>query len=452
MDEEIIINKGYLDDLGTADLIALPIYLIIIFFIATVIKQKNIKDKPYYKYFTIAILFKIFGAISFCFIYTYYYKGGDTIGYFESTCAFCNLLVSRTSDFFDVFTSSHSSSGMNTFDSHTGYPWLYLYNEERTLFLIKLLTPIVFLSFKSYLLSTIVLACLCFVGVWEMFKMLVSYYPKYYKEIAIGIFFVPTVVFWGSGMLKDSVTLSTICWVITTFEKIFIKKVSIKKNIFLLLLFGYILISIKPYILMPAIPGLIIWVSYSRIHKIKNNFLRYSSIPFIITLSLVGGIFILSNLGDQLGKFSLDNIFETAVVTQDDLKRDAYGGNSYDIGKIDPSISGFIEKAPAAIMAGLYRPYFWEANNVVMLITGTENFALIILTLILIIRLKIFGIFRLLFDNPILLFLFLYSIIFAFSLGISTSNFGALIRFKIAFLPFFASTLLIMYKLIGEKK
>jgi hypothetical protein len=203
---------------------------------------------------------------------------------------------------------------------------------------------------------------------------------------------------------------------------------------------------------MPAIPGLIIWVSYSRIHKIKNNFLRYSSIPFIITLSLVGGIFILSNLGDQLGKFSLDNIFETAVVTQDDLKRDAYGGNSYDIGKIDPSISGFIEKAPAAIMAGLYRPYFWEANNIVMLITGTENFALIILTLILIIRLKIFGIFRLLFDNPILLFLFLYSIIFAFSLGISTSNFGALIRFKIAFLPFFASTLLIMYRLIGEKK
>jgi hypothetical protein len=45
------------------------------------------------------------------------------------------------------------------------------------------------------------------------------------------------------------------------------------------------------------------------------------------------------------------------------LKRDYYGGNSFDIGTFDPTIQGIIGKAPKAIMAGVYRPYIWDQVN-----------------------------------------------------------------------------------------
>jgi hypothetical protein len=451
VEDEIIVNKGYLDDLGTADLIAMPIYLILIVFIARIIKQKHIQKEPFYKYLTLGLYCRIFGAIAFCFVYTYYYKGGDTIGYYESVRAFVNLLIDRPSDFVSVYFSPASTQGFNTFDGHTGYPWGYLYHEERTLFLIKLLTPTVFLSFKSYLLSNIVISVLVFSGSWQMYKLFVRYYPAFQKQAAIGLLFVPTVIFWGSGMIKDSVTLSGICWFISSFEKIFISKQKRKQNVIVFLLAGYIVLQIKPYIIMAAIPGMIIWLLYSRIYKIGNTFLRYATIPFVFAASVGLGLFIMSQLGDVLGKFSIDKIMETAAVTQDDLKRDYYKGSSFDIGKIEPTVEGFVSKSPEATIAGLFRPFIWEARNIVVFLSGVENLILLSLCIICLVRLKIFGLFKHLFDNPLLLFLFLYSVLFAFSIGISTSNFGALTRFKVAFLPFFATTFLLLFKMSSKK-
>lgn len=430
----------------------MPIYLIIIVFFARIIRQKHIAQEPYYKFFTRGLYIKILGTIGFCFVYTYYYKGGDTIGYFESTRAFSNLLMKRPADFVSVYFSGSSTSGMNTFDPYTGYPWGYLYFEDRTLFTIKVITPVVFLCFNSYLLSSIVLSVITYSGSWQIYKLFVKYYPRYYREAAIGILFVPTVVFWSSGMLKDNLTLCGICWFIVSFEKVFISKTNRKKFAVAFILSSLLVLSIKPYIVMTAIPGTMVWLLYSRIHRINNSFIRYAAIPFVLMASMGGGLLILQQLGDRLGKFSLDKIMETAAVTQEDLKRDYYKGNSFDIGKIDPTPQGFLAKSPQATTAGLFRPFLWESKNVVMLLSGIENLLLLGLCLFSILRMKFFGLFKFLFDNPLLLFLFLYSILFAFSIGISTSNFGALIRFKIAFLPFFAATFLLMYRMSSERR
>jgi hypothetical protein len=452
MNEETIVNKGYLDDLGTADLIALPIYVITIIFIARIIKLNNIANRSHFKYFTLGLYAKIIGSIVFCLVFTYYYKGGDTISYFESTRAMANLFWENPSDFFKMYFSGANSQSFSYFSFRTGYPWGYIFFEPHTNFLTKLFTPILILCFNSYVLSTIVLAVISYVGVWKMFDLIVSYYPKQEKPIAIGFLFVPTVVFWGSGMLKDTVTLSALCWLIVSIDKVFIRPKSRIKNLLILFLSSLLILNIKPYILMNAIPGAMIWVFYQRIQKLKNPFFRYATIPFILIISITGGFYILSVLGSSLGKFSLDKILETAVVSQEDLKRDYYKGSSFDIGKIEPTVAGFIAKSPEATVAGLFRPFLWEARKVVIFLSGLENFAILIITIVILFRLRILKFFKLLFDNPLVLFLMTYSVFFAFSIGISTSNFGALIRFKIAFAPFFISSLLILLNLSRELK
>jgi hypothetical protein len=48
------------------------------------------------------------------------------------------------------------------------------------------------------------------------------------------------------------------------------------------------------------------------------------------------------------------------------------------------------------------------------------------------------------FGNPVLTLCFVFSIFFSFALGLTTANFGALVRYKIPAIPFFLSMLYIL--------
>jgi hypothetical protein len=142
-------------------------------------------------------------------------------------------------------------------------------------------------------------------------------------------------------------------------------------------------------------------------------------------------------------------MLETAVVTQQDLKRDYYEGNSFDIGDFEPTAVGVSSKFPAATAAGLYRPYIWESNNVAMLLSGIENFFILLLTVLVLVTIKRRVIVSMIADNPIILYSFIFSILFAFMIGLTTSNFGALVRFKIPLIPLYMASIMVI---LGQTK
>jgi hypothetical protein len=86
-----------------------------------------------------------------------------------------------------------------------------------------------------------------------------------------------------------------------------------------------------------------------------------------------------------------------------------------------------------------------------MLLTALESAYIMILTMGLLFRLKFFGFFRLIWENPLLLFSVLFSLFFAFSVGLSTPNFGALARLKIPCIPFFVANLFVLRHLYEKK-
>jgi hypothetical protein len=440
-----VVNKGYLDNLELTEVFALPACLIAFFVAAYLIQIKNIKKKPYYSFYVKGMMLKLLGGAAFCFVYVYYYAGGDTISYFESARSYSNMFSLRVDDFVSVYFHPNTRETYFMFDNLTGMPHSYMYYDYRTAFVIKLVTPIVIIGFNSYLVSTLIMSMLSFIGIWKMYELLCRYYPYLYRQFAVGFIFLPTAIFWGSGILKDTITFSGICWFVVAIERALISKKKQIPNLLIAFLSGYVVLIIKPYIIMAAIPGLIVWVFHARVLKIQSRFFRAASIPLIFLLSFAFGAGIMSLLGDKLDKFSLNKVLETATVTQQDMKRTEYLGHSFDIGKFDASIGGVLSKFPQATLAGLYRPFIWESQNVVMLLSGLENLMLLLLTVYPIYKLGLRKIFSILFREPMLLFLFSYSIFFAFSIGISTSNFGALIRFKIAFAPFFCCLLMYLF-------
>jgi len=438
--------------LSVYDLLLTPFYLAIILIIGSAIKKRFVDENPEYDYFLIGLLVKIIGAIALGLVYFFYYGGGDTINYFETAKAYVNLIHVDFEHFIEGWLGNPLRiNAQSFFNQDTGYP-VYYHRDQHAFFVIRLLIPIVLISSKTYFCCAIVTAFVTYSGVWKLYQIFYREFPQLKKQLAIAILFVPSCVFWGSGILKDSFTLSAVGWYSYSFYYFLIKRNIKLYHILNLIISSFIILAIKPYIFFALLPGSILWLSNNQISKINNQFLRVMIAPFFIILGLVGAVFSLSKLGDSLGLYQIDTVMERATIVQKDMKAEYYGGKSFDIGDFDPTLEGVSSKAPEAIFAGLFRPGIWDVKNVVMLVSSLENTYLLLLTLFLLIRLKFFKFFYYIRKNPMVMFAMLFALFFAFSVGLTVANFGSLVRLRIPSLPFFTASIFIIKHYYDEKR
>lgn len=442
-----ITNYSYIRYIHSFEWAILTFYILLILGMAFFYQTLQIRKDPIYRFYVKGVFIKLASSVAFCVIYIYYYNGGDTVSYYETARSLTNLMVHDFGNYLTVITQKATLENYFLFDQSTGYPWPYMYYDSQTFFVAKVMAPILLIAFKSYLVSSVILSWISFFGMWKLFTTICRYYPGIETKLSFALLFLPSALFWGSGILKDTMTFSAVCWYIYAFERLLAGNNRIRA-LLILAVASYFLISIKPYILIALFPGSMIWFFHARISRVQVKLIKYGAIPFIYVMAFVIGFGVLSALGNSLGKFSVDRMLETASVTQKDLKQDYYQGSSFDIGDFEPTIAGVAGKAPAAMVVGMFRPFIWEARNVVMLASGLENLIFLLLALAISYRI-ITGpgrFFKLLFENPLILFMFSYSVIFSILVGMSTSNFGALVRFKLPFLSIFVCVLIVIYE------
>lgn len=424
------------------DLVITPLYFLLILIVAHFIYLKN-KHNPLYRFFFPGLMVKLFGALALCFVYTHYYGyGGDTIGYHQAASAMVNLFSKNFSDFIYVWLGENTPEGYLLFDSNTGYP-LY-WNDKHAFNTARFIVPFEILTLKSFPATALFTATIAFSGLWQLFILFCEMYPKLYKQFAVSVLFVPSVIFWGSGILKDTFTITGVCWYCYSFFRIVIQRNFNPYYIVAILVSVILLISIKPYAFVALLPGSILWGISGLVKQIKNILLKILLGPFILLLGSGIGMAIWLVVSPGLDRYSsLDSMIDKAHEAQQDLKREYYEGNSFDIGEFEKTPTGVLSKFPEATLAGLFRPFIWEANNIQMVIAGLENLFILCFTLFFLIRVPI-SFFKQIVENPLVMFCVVFSVIFAFSVGLSTANFGAMVRFKIAFWPFYLSALFII--------
>lgn len=438
------------ENLSIFDLLIPPIYLIGILFYGHYTTKRKIRQNPEYRYYTPGLIARVSGAIMLGLIYFFYYDGGDTTNYFQTASAYANLMFKNQTHFWVSWLGDNSDYYI-VFDEQTGFP-VYFQRDHHSFFVVRLLIPIVILGFHSYFASAILTALVTYGGLWKLYQTFLQEFPDLKKELAIACLFIPSCIFWGSGLMKDSFTLSAVGWYTYGFYFFFIKKNRHPKYIIFLLLASFIILAIKPYIFFALLPGSILWLSNQQIKKINHAIIRFMAAPILIGIGAAAGYFALERMGDSLGLYKVDSVLDRAVTVQQDMKAEYYGGKTFDIGDFDASFTGVMEKAPAAIFAGIFRPGIWDVRNAVMFISSLENTYLLLLTIFLLFKLKFFGFFSLIRKNPLVLFAFLFSIFFAFSVGLTVANFGSLVRLRIPELPFFVSGIFILRHLYEKQK
>lgn len=428
---------------------AIVLLLIVVFLSAAAIRKRKIIQFPEYRFFLWGLFAKVLGGLFFAGIYVFYYTQGDTTSFYECALSFCNLFFHDTSDFFTVYFGNGSQEIKSYFNSDTGEPLMYMFSEGSTRFTMKILVPFLLLSGGSYFIATVLVAIFTYGGLWQLFRMFYSQFPQHARSLAFAILFMPSVLFWGSGIMKDSFTLAATCYLIVAINSLIQRKGQVIMNVLKLLVFGFVVVSIKAYVIVILLPSTLVWMIYNRVRKIRNKLVRKLILPFVYSVIIIGSYVGLTAFGENLGKFSVKNALNTAAINQNDLKQDYYEGNSFDIGDFEPTIGGALSKFPEATLAGLFRPYLWDSRNVVMVLSALENLFVLGFTLYVLFRIKWRKVSSFVVAHPILLYCLVFSILFAFMIGLTSPNYGALVRFRIPLTPLFMACLMVLH---GELK
>lgn len=420
------------------DLFIVSAYILIIYIIAIFIRGAYINKYSEYKYLLWAITSKFVGVLGFAFMYLSYYKGGDTMYYFNGSRILNQIFMYDTYEYFRFMFSSHNfEPDLMYIRQHI----LYSKSAEEW-FLMRFTSPIVALAFNRYLVAQVVMAFISVAGAWKLFQTFLIFSPKKQKEAFIAVFLVPSVVLWGSGLLKDTVAFAFLSiFLYYSVKAFYLYQFKIKYFVFILLS-AYIVFNVKSYILISIIPVLSFgWIAFNR-HRIKSRFFRQIITPLIIPIALLAGYALINSLQEQSEKYAFENLQKRSEGFH--MWHAHQGGAVYDLGEIEYTAIGLIKKVPFAINVTFFRPYLTEIFNVGTAIAGIESFISLIFFVLLLYWYKLRWL-KTVFSNPILLISFLFALIIGYVAGFNSYNFGALSRYKIPAMPFFAYILMYFY-------
>jgi hypothetical protein len=119
---------------------------------------------------------------------------------------------------------------------------------------------------------------------------------------------------------------------------------------------------------------------------------------------------------------------------------------------MDPSLGGIVKKIPIGIATTLYRPFLWESQNLLVLVSALESFMIMAFTILVIFKAGVAASLRAVLTNAFVFLCIFFSFLFAAFVGISTLNFGTLTRYRIPILPFYMVGLLYILYLQQTKK
>ncbi|MDP4261668.1 MAG: hypothetical protein Q8941_03990 [Bacteroidota bacterium] len=414
------------------------------------------KDEQVRRLYFNAFYFKIICVITYTIITEFYFGGGDTSLYYQGVKDLRTALSDDANHFPVIITSAHLDDDNPLapfFMYDNGADITYAYMRTSGNFFVPrlgLFPSLVF--FNSYLCI-----CLCFMmfalgGAIRLFKTFYYYYPTARREIALATLFLPSVGFWSSGLLKDTICFGAVGFMIYGIFTIFIRKKKIIASLFWIIVSGYLLYMIKTYIFLVLLLGITIWVFAETNNLIKDKTLRQIFALMTFIIAVAAGYLLLQYFTstETLKQYQLDNIISSAESQRQAYKYlYEYGSttlqqNYYTINASNPFLL-----IVNSIGATFFRPFPWEIKSAASVLSAIEALGFLFLTINLFMKKGLTKRFSTIFKDPRILFCFIFAVVFAVGVGASTANFGTLSRYKIPCMPFYMLMLLLTYRNTG---
>jgi hypothetical protein len=408
-----------------------------------------VRRSPEQRILMAALFAKLLSCFALCAMTFPVFRGGDMLGYHRNGIRFAQLL------------EEDLSNGTTSYFEKTPFFLLNASNTERTESFSGLVH---FMTFHSYVASSVIFAFIGFLGQLHLYRMFAAAYPSpcQLRWWRAGILFMPSVTFWSAGLLKDPLGFWALGCSMTGLYSLFTLNrlsglVRVVVGLYAILLFRA---QVAPVIVLAALPLLISnW--FSRRGTPASSAVRHFGAAFRVAV-FVFYLFAAYYTYSSDKRVSSGNL-NRALLTQRENYRGIDAGSTV-LEEVqvkgagagagaDSSTFGLIAFWPESMVFCLYRPFLWEGfRSPVILLASLENTVLLLLSLRAVWRAFTYP--RVLaasMRSSLFLFCLLFVLLFAFAVGLTTPNLGTVSRYRIPVIPFFIGALAIFEYRFSER-
>ena len=370
------------------------------------------------RFYWLFLSLKLLLGIALGLLYTHYYTGGDTFTFFKAGTELALLAKDDPMDYIRFWLTS--DAGIITL------PFTWTPN----IFFAKVVSLFNLATSSNYWLISLHFSFISFTGAWCLARGMLPIARKNIYIVLAALFCLPSVAFWSSGLMKESLAMACIYGILAIFLPIYYdhKRVS-ALQVFLGIALFILLWQVKYYY-----AGLLFVALFSITvtHYVSRKYLS-PNVWWLLLLFVSCSLIMFFGVSQLHPNFYLSRILQVLVDNHDAFVAGSSHERYIQFYELTPSWSSLLENSPLALVSGLFRPFVWEVHSVLYVVPALENMLLVLLAVAAIFYGKFPASGK---DSILVMGVLMYSMVMAVFLAFSTPNFGTLMRYKIGFLPF----------------
>ncbi len=315
---------------------------------------------PFTIYHTMSVVFfKIFMGCLYGWVFLHYYGGDDTWNFFNESKDETTLLLQHPLRFFREFSPAYS---LEITGNHGWEAMIFYINHFERWFMIKGLAVLNLLSGKNYYIDVLWFDFLTIPGALLLFKIMAREFPLRSGVHFILIFFIPSVIFWCSGIRAEALLFLSMTLMIYN-SQAYARKPAVKNVAGILAGFAGLLL-IRYQFLAVFLPA---WIAYGiSLGKKETKSVFFNRI--YLAGILIFGASLFMPPAYQLSR-PLQNTQESFLLL--------HGNTRYALDTLKPGPASFLKILPQAVANSFLRPWPWEGKNLLQSVSSVEILLLI---------------------------------------------------------------------------
>jgi hypothetical protein len=383
-------------------------------------------------------LLKILAGTCLWAVYTYYYPDRSTADIFkyfddgnvmysalpEHPDHYLRMLTGATDDRADI-DSTYYRTMNNWYRKYEGQ----VYNDAHTM--IRFNAVVRPFSAGHYLVHTVFACFLGMIGLVGLYRAFLPYMQGLQRWLFAAVFLVPSVVFWASGVLKESLLMFGLG--LFTYALLRVAERRWKRSIWPLLAGCLLLLSVlKVYVLLSLLPAAIAlcWCGAAGTRHIG---LRYAAVYAVCGIVALNASWFVPNV-DILDVMRVKQLDFIGVATS------THSGSRIPMPLLGHDIGSFLRQAPHALYVSYISPFLGVRNGPLGAMGAVEN---LLLPFALLFTWRHRKAWRSV-NRPLLYFCIGYVLVLSLIMGWTTPVIGALVRYRVPLLPFCFIALLLL--------
>ncbi len=364
------------------------------------------KQHEFSKWSLAGLLAKLVGAMAFALLYWFYYQSGDSLDIYHELA-----LILNKSRSFDMYLDWL----LSPIDPYSANP--------RTAYLLRILSPLAWATQANYWILTLYLAMFSFSTTWSLIRSLTESYKQLQIPIILSLGFLPSLLFWGSGLSKDTIANGCFFFLLgLVLDRYDGRSVPWFRLALGFLAFGALFL-IKHYLAGTSFFLAILLFLYRAAFS-KGMVARALVFALVVIIGGIGIRYFFVRLRPERFPLTFYELHEQVIA-----KSDAANTLFFDL---EPTWPSLLSNVPKALISGLFMPLPWTGHHFLSMLLGIENLILLLLTLLSLRYINLRAVWQ-----PKIVVGLCFILLMATTLPLANPNLGTLSRYKSAYLPLF---------------